>query len=566
MGFNRICFELLTAILAFTILSATTAYGSREKESATSIDYSAKINKKATRVKVDLPFSKGVNFSIWFEKDSPADIDFIFYTEQDFIDVKKMGVDVVRLPVRFHKMTAGSPTYKLDKDFLNMLDMAVGWAEKHGLFLILDNHSWSPTEATASDVGKILVPVWQQIATRYKGKNRFLVYEILNEPHGIDQKLWSRIQADVVAAIKAKDPDCRILVTGTKFGSIDGLKALPVYKYSNIIYSFHFYDPYLFTHQGQTWDPPFLDKLAGIPFPAGAHAMPKLPAELKGGYTKTQYDRYRKEGTISALEANLDAAVKFANDSNVPIFCGEFGVYIRNSLHKDRVRWYQTVSELLRIRNIAYTSWDYYGPFGLFDGWIGLAEYDMKTDIAKALSFIPPVQKKRKSVTSGFKIYDNAPITTAAGFTTWGSRINYYLKNGGNYVMKWGNIPHYGSLKMSFRHNVNFMSLKNNNYAVRLKVKATGAVNFRVRFTNSSINGQMPWRMEKRISADTAWRTMTFRLSDMAEAGAWLSTKNKFVKSTGNFRWDDISAMEFVAEDGAIKEDILFSMIEIIKQ
>lgn len=35
--------------------------------------------------------------------------------------------------------------------------------------------------------------------------------------------------------------------------------------------------------------------------------------------------------------------------------------------HEDRVNWYTIVTNLLVERGIARTSWDYYGPFGVYD-------------------------------------------------------------------------------------------------------------------------------------------------------------------------------------------------------
>ncbi|MDR2701956.1 MAG: hypothetical protein LBB72_05970, partial [Spirochaetaceae bacterium] len=39
-------------------------------------------------------FSRGVNFSGWFESSSAQGIPFTRYAEQDFADVKSMGADV----------------------------------------------------------------------------------------------------------------------------------------------------------------------------------------------------------------------------------------------------------------------------------------------------------------------------------------------------------------------------------------------------------------------------------------------------------------------------------------
>lgn len=549
---------LLIAVL-ISVVSVTTACDSGPKDYMDQIDYNAE------QVKADLPFSKGVNFSAWFEKTSADQIDMTYYTEQDFIDVKDMGVDVVRVPIRFHDMTDGTEAQNLDPDFLKKLDVIVGFAEKHELYLILDNHSWSPVIGTSDDVGEILIPVWRQIAERYKGRDDYLIYEIQNEPHEIDQALWSSIQGDVIEEIKGIDPDCRILVTGTDFSSINGMRALPKYDYSNIIYSFHFYDPYLFTHQGQSWAEPPMLELKNVPFPADAHEMPELPDSLKDTWLKGQYDDYKKVATVSALEDSLDRAVEFANENNVPVFCGEFGVYTRNSMHEDRVRWYQIVSELLRVRNITYTCWDYYGGFGLFGGGRGDVDYDLDTDIAEALGFDPPEQKDRESVASAFDIYNNGPVKKYVKITAVNCAADYYF--GSNpYALEWTDVARYGNISVSFKQDIDFSSLLADGYCITMRVKTDSDVKFNVRLLDGDGNGRIPWRMDKEVtlSAGDEWQTVSIGLSDMQEAGAWLSGTNEFLSPRGEFRWDDIVAIQFVAENEALTDrEILFSAISV---
>ena len=230
------------------------------------------------------PFSRGVNFNGWFEG-LPKSAGEIFnkYSAQDFIDVKSLGADVIRLPVKMHSMTGGPPDYKLDPLLLEFLDTAVDWAEKHGIYLIIDNHSFDPVLATSPDISRILIPVWRQIAQRYKNRSDFIIYEILNEPHGIADSLWGEIQEQAVAEIRKIDANRLIIVGGTDYNSINKLSAIPKYQYENIIYTFHFYDPYLFTHQGATWGgAPLLTNLANLPFPGELKKMPGLPSDLKG--------------------------------------------------------------------------------------------------------------------------------------------------------------------------------------------------------------------------------------------------------------------------------------------
>ncbi|GHT77134.1 endoglucanase [Spirochaetia bacterium] len=342
-------------------------------------------------------FSRGVNFSGWFEASSPRRISFTKFTEQDFADARGLGSGIIRLPINLHAMTGGAPEYTLDPLFLEFLDQAVDWAEKYGLYIILDNHSFDPVAATADDIDQILIPVWRQLAAHYKDRGAYVLYEVLNEPHGISAERWGVIQGEAIEAIRAIDPVHTIIAGGVGYNSIDGLSSLPEYTDPNIIYTFHFYDPYLFTHQGETWgSPPNLANLRGIPFPSNAHSMPPIPDEYKNTWIADSLKySYANDAKAATLAAALDRAVKFSTDrGGVPLFCGEFGVYMINSLNEDRVRWYRTVTELLDKRDISRTSWDYTGGFGLFKT-PGARDIhsELNVDVARALGFTPPPRR-----------------------------------------------------------------------------------------------------------------------------------------------------------------------------
>ena len=48
---------------------------------------------------IPAPFEKGVNFSNWLEHRSTDKIIADMFTRQDFVNVKKLGCDVIRLPI-----------------------------------------------------------------------------------------------------------------------------------------------------------------------------------------------------------------------------------------------------------------------------------------------------------------------------------------------------------------------------------------------------------------------------------------------------------------------------------
>jgi len=527
------------------------------------------------------PFSKGVNFSGWFESYSAHSIPFTKYTEQDFIDAKSLGVDVIRLPVRMHSMTSGAPDYILDPLLVKFLTTAVDWAEKHELYIIIDNHSFDPVQPTSRDIDRILIPVWTQIANLFKDRSDYIIYEILNEPHGISDARWGEIQGKAIDAIRSVDQKHAIIVGGTEYNSIRKLSAIPKYSDTNLIYTFHFYDPYLFTHQGATWGgPPLLTNLAGVPFPAQRGQMPRIPSDLRGTWVENSLrNSYTNEASYTTLNRTLDRVVTFSIERDVPVFCGEFGVYMINSKNEDRVRWYEFVTNALDIRNISRTSWDYYGGFGVFNGERGDFNHDLNTEVVRAMGFTPPVQipRTQEPMNTGFIIYDDYPNNRYVTVDSWGESVDFSLYDNnsalGEFAIRWGNASRYNAFNFAFDvSRRDFSFLTQNGFILEFKARLDKPISFDVRFVNpETASGQIPWRMrytidERVLPADGRWHTIRIPLSQMNEHGAWVNAKQQWLEPRGDFSWQQVQKLEFASEHMEFKGlHIWFDDIKIIK-
>jgi len=520
------------------------------------------------------PFSKGVNFSGWFESSSAQRISFSQYDEQDFANVKSLGADVIRLPVRLHDMTNGEPDYTLDPFLLRFLDLAVDWAEKYQLYLIIDNHSFHPVDPTDDDIANILLPVWAQIARRYKDRP-YVVYEILNEPHGISDEQWGAIQGMAVETIREHDQKTPIIVGGTDYNSYNKLSALPHYADTNLIYTFHYYDPFLFTHQGASWTPPF-EYISGIPFPADERRMPKVPSILRGTWAENAMREYPQDSSPSKLLAVMDKVVAFSNERNVPVFCGEFGVYMRSSPPEDRVLWYEFAANALDKRNIPRASWDYYGGFGVFN-FEGKGDFnsDLNTGVVCAMGFTPPVQTPRPAgpLRSGFTLFEDYPgREISSGF--WGDEdtdFSFYETNAaeGEFAIRWVNVGLYNAFFFAFRRNGDFSELAEAGYILEFLARTERPVSFAVRFLNHENAASIPWRMafdidENNLPPDGEWHRIRIPLRDMHEQGAWVGMEERWLNPRNEFTWENVDRLEFAAEHMALKGySIWFDSIKI---
>jgi endoglucanase len=511
-------------------------------------------------VNTETPFHRGVNLTSWLQAGSARQIQFTKFTKQDLIDIKSLGCDVIRLPINLHFMTDGEPNYTIDPLFFYFLDQIVDWSEELELHLILDNHTFDVAANTDPNVDKVLVPVWSQMAEHYKDRSAYLYYEILNEPHGITDARWGQVQQRVINAIRAIDETHTIVVTGAGWGSYNNLKNLPYYRDNNLIYSFHFYDPFMFTHQGASWTDPSMEPLAGVPFPYGAAAMPECPRELKGTWIESSLASYKNDGTVQHVKTLIDVAVKFRNERQAPIFCGEFGVYMRNSKDEYRVYWYDVVHKYLEEKGIAGTSWDYQGGFGLFKaGSNELFEHDLNVPVVEALGLTAPEQTPFVLTPdrTGFSIYADymAPGVSNATWIGQGT-VDFYWDAEpaeGAYCIYCTGIARYNAIAFDFRPDKDLTALVQNGCALEFWVRGdTPGARFEVRFLDTKTDDPRdhPWRMGTAIDGKTAawdgqWHQVRIPLENLLDRGSW---DNGWFNPQGAFNWAAVDRFEIVAE------------------
>lgn len=313
---------------------------------------------------VPAPFTKGVNFTNWMEFRRADEINPEFFTKQDFINAKKLGCDVIRIPMHFERICEGIPGMEIPENIFGILDKVAAWAGELQLYVIFDFHNNCHVDSfTSPEVETVLTPIWTQLATRYKDATEYLVFELMNEPHGIDIALWNEVIARVFKLVRSIDKKHYIIAGGADWNSFAAMKTLPDFNDDKVIYTFHFYDPHTFTHQGAGWS--HLERVINIPFPYSPDRMPPLP-ENPTEDEKARFAAYPEQGTVEAVKRFFDQYVEFSIERNAPVFCGEFGCFMAFAKPEERANWYRIVTGLLEERGIARTSWDYYGGFGIF--------------------------------------------------------------------------------------------------------------------------------------------------------------------------------------------------------
>ncbi len=121
-----------------------------------------------------------------------------YITERDFVTIKAMGMEAVRIPVPYFVFGDREPFMGCVKE----LDKAFCWAEKYGLKILIDLHT-APMGQNGFDNGGIcgvckwskypdevefVLSVLERLAKRYGKREGLWGIEVLNEP--ITEKAW----------------------------------------------------------------------------------------------------------------------------------------------------------------------------------------------------------------------------------------------------------------------------------------------------------------------------------------------------------------------------------------
>lgn len=532
---------------------------------------------KISLINAQLPFTRGVNLPLWFQASDIRQVPFGKFTKTDFANIKSLGFDVIRIPVNLHDMTTGMPDYTIDPLFYHFMDEVVNWAEDLQVNLILDNVAFDLSIPTPVSIGEPLTKVWPQVAQHYKDRSTYIYYEVLNEPNGIDGQSWDSIQQNVITAIRSVDTIHTIIAGPVNWNNYNNLEDLSEYSDSNLIYTFHFYDPLVFTHQGASWTDPPMDSLSGVPFPYNPVTMPACPDDLSGTWVESSLNVYPDEGTEAYVKELLDIPALFKSQRKAAVFCGEIGVSMHNAGAIDRNLWHNRVRSCLEDSGIAWSIWAYTGEFGLFEeGSDELFEYDLNIPLLQALGLTVPDQQEYilRPDSTGFDIYTDFISNRITESSNKGSSvIDYYSDEQpkqADFCMLWSDASRYNTIGFDFKPDKDMSLLVDQGYMLDCWIRGNDQnIKFDIRFLDSKTVDpeDHPWRIGTTIDGTLTdwngqWQNLKIPLKDFTELGSW--DNNTWLDPIGAFDWSATDRLEIIAEHMDLTGiDIYFDAIRI---
>ena len=296
-----------------------------------------------------------------------------FILEEDLKKIADMGFDHVRFPVDACVLTTEKG--EVIESGFGYVDRTVDWAAKYGLDIIIDLHKAygydfndAGTEAnslfSSEESMDRVTELWSIIAKRY-GKRENVAFELLNEV--VESELadpWNRLAKRLIRTIRAES-EAPIIYGGIQWNSAMTVKLLEKPEYDNIIYTFHFYEPLIFTHQKAYWVKN-MDMEREVHYPESMDYYRELSKELgyQGeGAAKSEAETMGPE----FFERMITEAVEAAEKNGVRLYCGEFGVIDRAPV-EDTLRWFEDVDKVFRKYDIGCSVWSYKKmDFGITD-------------------------------------------------------------------------------------------------------------------------------------------------------------------------------------------------------
>jgi endoglucanase len=315
---------------------------------------------------------RGVNASMWFAQANDYSPERLrgYTTADDIALMHSMGFDHVRLSIDGDELLRGAAPNGLNATFVAELDTAVNTMLKDDLRVIVDVHpsdEFKHQLRTQDAAVARFCALWSALASHYAQSDPDRVFfEVLNEPEFDNPQQWTAVQARLIDAIRASAPQHTIIATAQRYSGLTDLLILEPVTDPNVIYTFHDYEPFPFTHQGATWTVEQVRPLRRVPYPSSPEDIAPVISQEQRLIDQHWINTYGLDRWDAArIRSDLSFAGKWAALHHVPVYCGEFGVYQPFADPAMRAAWLHDTRTALEEQGIGWAVWDYQGSFAV---------------------------------------------------------------------------------------------------------------------------------------------------------------------------------------------------------
>jgi len=306
-----------------------------------------------------LPYSRGVNLGNSLE--APLEGAWGLVIQDEWMTViKNAGFDHIRLPVRWSAYADIIAPYTIDEKFFDRVTHIINTALDAELGVVLNVHHYEEMATEPLANVERLQNIWRQIGERFKDMPEQVSFELMNEPNGSANTVWSDIWPVLYDEVRKTNPDRWICVTNGNYSSAGSLTILQlpdrVKEDKKVFATFHFYEPFPFTHQNADW-------VTGSDAWAG-----------------TKWDGNAAQQRM--ILQQFDQVKSWAEKYDMPVYMGEFGAYAAADTIS-RYRWTDFCARSAEKYGYAWSYWEFAAGFGFY------GKTSKKLDMPLLQSLIP---------------------------------------------------------------------------------------------------------------------------------------------------------------------------------
>ncbi len=322
--------------------------------------------------------ARGINLSHWYAQSVVGHYrtEYLdrWVTKTDAERIRALGFTYVRLPFDPELLwTDPADPAKLDPALLARLDQAVAMILDADLAVMVDIHPTTAFNERLRDDAAFrdkFTVFWRALAGHLSKTDPERVFlEAVNEPVFNDAVRWWAAQRTILEAMRAAAPRHTLVASSDLWGRIDTLLPMEPYADRNVVYGFHCYDPFNFTHQGASWVGEPTKSLRRVPYPITVEVaetvVPFQENETnKGAVWQLGHERWN----YPKLKSVLAQAANWGRKHGVPVACTEFGARRDDILPEHRFTYLRDFRSALESNGIPWAMWDYAGGFGIVTG------------------------------------------------------------------------------------------------------------------------------------------------------------------------------------------------------
>lgn len=313
---------------------------------------------------------RGTNISHWLsQSERRGDAREQWFTRDDVLRIADWGFDHIRLP--FDEVQLWTVEEKREPEAWHLLESALDWSQTAGLNVVVDfhilrshyfNQDGVPALFSERDQLDRFLAMWVDLSKELQPwSSDFLAYEILNEAVAPSPDDWNRVSGEAFRLLRDREPDRTIVLGSNHFNAAETYDDLAIPDDPLCLLTFHHYKPMAVTHYGATWT-----RNGAYEGPI-AYPGPSVPPSALAGLDatlQTEMSRYTSAYDKDRLLADLQPPLRRSRECGLPLYCGEFGVYLKTPVAA-RDPWYRDIIALFEEHGIAWANWDYKGGFGL---------------------------------------------------------------------------------------------------------------------------------------------------------------------------------------------------------